>query len=174
MHEAWPPFTSCHRADHWIPSGPWGTSPWSIREAVRWAHWHGNSQAGSHLLQSCLFPCSIAPPPTPYPPPLPPPPTPPPPSEAWLLSRGSKVGLLLWSSLRKAIFLSPGTARFQQEWMWVRSTSWVLNAPVHITETVVWAFIFLHVSLLICSLSSAWNSYKNIKHFTMGTFKSSK
>lgn len=49
IHEAWPPFTSCHRADHWIPSGPWGTSPGSIREAVRWARWHGNSQGGSHL-----------------------------------------------------------------------------------------------------------------------------
>lgn len=59
MHEAWPPFTSCHRADHWIPSGPWGTSPWSIREAVRWAHWHGNSQPRSHLLQPCLSPWSI-------------------------------------------------------------------------------------------------------------------
>lgn len=49
IHEAWPPFTSCHRADHWIPSGPWGTSPGSIREAVRWARWHGNSQGSSHL-----------------------------------------------------------------------------------------------------------------------------
>lgn len=63
MHEVWPPFTSCHWADHWIPSGPWGTSPWSIREAVRWAHWHGNSHPIFHLLQPCLSPWSIAPPP---------------------------------------------------------------------------------------------------------------
>lgn len=60
IHEAWPPFTSCHRADHWIPSGPWGTSPASIREAVRWARWHGNSQGGSHLPK--LRPPPTAPP----------------------------------------------------------------------------------------------------------------
>lgn len=93
MHEVWPPFTSCHRADHWIPSGPWGTSPWSIREAVRWAHWHGNSHPRFHLLQPCLSPWSIAP--------LP--------SEAEFLSfLGSKDVLLLWSSRSKAIFLPPG------------------------------------------------------------------
>lgn len=40
-------------------------------------------------------------------------------------------------------FFSPGTGCFQHEWMWVRSTPWVFNAPVHIMETVVWAFIFL-------------------------------
>lgn len=71
MHEAWPPFTSCHRADRWIPSGLFGTSPFSIRAAVRWARWHGKAPCPSRPLTSPPTCPLVQQPPPPCPPPGP-------------------------------------------------------------------------------------------------------